>query len=156
MSPTPQKTLTKADARNILARKLSLPKTTRAICIDAIEDAELRDFMERACEAIGVVLIRHPDPHDLYGYDAILTDQDSLWRDGVNYITKGIVPIMPEKNVYDGKFSEFNPMKFSGNAFLYEQKNVYMIFEKICRYLENTRYPGDRRTLQKNVESTKL
>jgi len=48
---------------------------------------------------------------------------------------------MPRKNAYGTKLGEFDPMKFTGNAFLFETNNPYLVFEKICRYLENTRYP---------------
>jgi hypothetical protein len=62
-----------------------------------------------------------------------------------------VVPIVPITNPLSKKFSEFNPMKFEGNAFLFEPVNQYQMFAAIVRYLENVRYPGDKRTLLQNV-----
>jgi hypothetical protein len=46
-------------------------------------------------------------------------------------------------------------MKFEGNAFLFEEKNEFQMFASLVRYLENIRYPGDRKTLLNNVVETK-
>jgi hypothetical protein len=50
----------------------------------------------------------------------------------------------------------FNPMKFEGNAFIFEEATSYLMFEKLVRYLENIRYPWDKRTLLQNLENTTL
>jgi hypothetical protein len=42
-------------------------------------------------------------------------------------------------------------MKFEGNAFLFDEKNEYQIFAALIRFLENVRYPGDKKTLLQNV-----
>ena len=65
-----------------------------------------------------------------------------------------VVPIVPKDIVPFKNFSEFNPMKFEGNAFLFEEVNKFQMFEKIVRYLENIRYPGDKRTLLQNITNT--
>jgi hypothetical protein len=62
-----------------------------------------------------------------------------------------IVPIVPVETPVSKKFSEFNPMKFEGNAFLFDPVNQYQMFAAIVRYLENVRYPGDKRILLQNV-----
>lgn len=72
----------------------------------------------------------------------------------VGLVQAGVTPILPKKNAFGSNFSEFDPMKFTGNAFLFESTESYHILEKLVRYLENVRYPGDRRTLLKNLEKT--
>jgi hypothetical protein len=47
-------------------------------------------------------------------------------------------------------------MKFEGNAFLFEKVDEYQMFASLVRYLENVRYPGDKRTLLKNVSESKI
>lgn len=64
-----------------------------------------------------------------------------------------VVPIVPTG---DKRFSDFNPMKFEGNAFLFEKVDEYQMFASLVRYLENIRYPGDKRTLLKNVSETSI
>ena len=67
-----------------------------------------------------------------------------------------VVPIVPSQSPYSAKLSEFNPMKFEGNAFLFDKVNQYQMFAALVRYLENIRYPGDKRTLVKNVSDTQI
>jgi len=66
----------------------------------------------------------------------------------------GIVPIMPENNVFSGMLREFNPMKFEGNGFFWSSDNAYCIFQKIVAYTENIKFPEDRRVLLKNITAT--
>jgi len=47
-------------------------------------------------------------------------------------------------------------MKFDGNAFLFEKVDEYQMFAALVRYLENVRYPGDKRTLLKNVSEIRI
>lgn len=47
-------------------------------------------------------------------------------------------------------------MKFEGNAFLFDPANQFQMFAALVRYLENVRYPGDKRTLVKNVSETQI
>ena len=42
-------------------------------------------------------------------------------------------------------------MKFEGNAFLFDAVDKFQIFAALIRYLENIKYPGDKRTLLKNL-----
>jgi hypothetical protein len=65
-----------------------------------------------------------------------------------------VVPIIPLDTAFSKSFSEFDPMKFVGNAFLFTAENKYLILEKLIRYLENIRYAGDKRTLLTNVAKT--
>lgn len=63
-----------------------------------------------------------------------------------------VVPVIPISS--DKSFSEFDPMKFEGNAFLFGEVNQFQMFEKLIRALENMRYAGDKRMLLQNVEKT--
>jgi hypothetical protein len=46
-------------------------------------------------------------------------------------------------------------MKFEGNSFLFDHVDKYQVFAALVRYLENVKYPGDKRTLLKNVTGEK-
>lgn len=65
-----------------------------------------------------------------------------------------VIPIIVKDHPLSMSLSEFEPMKFQGNAFIYESMNPYLIFEKLVRYLENIRYMGDKRILLNNVGKT--
>lgn len=71
--------------------------------------------------------------------------------DIIALIQSGVIPILPKKNPFVTNFTEFDPMKFTGNSFLFETIESYHIFEKMVRYLENVRYAGDKSTLMKNL-----
>ena len=66
-----------------------------------------------------------------------------------------IVPIGPISGAEKIGLTEFNPMKFEGNSFLFEISDKYQIFASIVRYLENVKYPGDKRTLLQNIVGEK-
>jgi hypothetical protein len=66
----------------------------------------------------------------------------------------GVVPIMPNKNVFSGMLREFNPMRFEGNGFFWDGESPYNIFHKIISYAENIKFPEDRRILLKNITET--
>lgn len=63
-----------------------------------------------------------------------------------------VVPVIPAS--IHRAFSEFDPMKFEWNAFIFEKVNTFQMFEKLIRALENMRYAGDKRMLLQNVEKT--
>ena len=63
----------------------------------------------------------------------------------------GIIPIIPTENPLKKSLMEFNPMKFEWNAFLFEKTDKFQMFATLVRYLENIRYPGDKRVLLQNV-----
>lgn len=72
------------------------------------------------------------------GFDALITDHKTLLDIG-SYMSQGVVPIVPQSLF--PSLQEFNPMKFEGNAFLFEKTQSFHIFEKLIRFLENIRYP---------------
>ncbi|PID86240.1 hypothetical protein CSB08_01450 [Candidatus Gracilibacteria bacterium] len=86
------------------------------------------------------------------GFDFIVTDNNVVGID--NYLKKGIVPIIPEKNYMRSILKEFNPMKNEGNSFFYDNSDAWSIFYSIVRYLENYKFSFDNKNLVKNVFNT--
>jgi hypothetical protein len=154
--PTTQKNLKEAK-RTTLLRHASLPKMTRAIILSYIGDEEIQKFLQTACDTLDITLISGSEIRDsVYteGADAFIADVSVDTLPIGSLMREQVVPILPlwcEKSL-----SEFNPMKFEGNAFLFEQTTGFHILEKIIRYLENIRYPGDKRMLLENVGKTKI
>ena len=142
----------KEEKRASLVRTLEIPKTTRAIILAYIRDEDIRSFLREATLAIGVKLIEAQDISYIEWSDAFIADHSEVPLKEL--IENVVVPIVPKDIVPFKNFSEFNPMKFEGNAFLFEEVNKFQMFEKIVRYLENIRYPGDKRTLLQNITNT--
>lgn len=91
---------------------------------------------------------------ELYAYDFFIYDGELAGLDVVKCMKAGVTPIMPDRNIFSGILSDFNPMKFEGNGFFFKSNNPYCIFEKIVAYTENVKFPEDRRILLKNVAQT--
>jgi hypothetical protein len=143
----------KDQKKETLMRKIGATRSTRACIILDIADKSISEFLIAGSQYLDIKLIEHPEVDDLWGYDAIITDGLS-GVDLVHSVQAGIVPIIPRDHPLIASFREFDPMKFEGNAFIYESVNLYLIFEKLVRYLENIRYAGDKRTLLNNVNKT--
>jgi hypothetical protein len=146
----------KEEKRTLLTKNLWLPKNTRAIILSYVEDEKKKLFLREACEALSVTLLTGIDSIALEWADAFITDtldeRVPLWE----LISHHVVPLIPRNKQYEKLFTEFNPMKFEGNAFIFEEATSYLMFEKLVRYLENIRYPWDKRTLLQNLENTTL
>lgn len=102
--------------------------------------------------AIGITLITDTNEMSISGSDIWISDflDDSL---PIAELSQNrVVPVIPMTVAYQGIFSEFDPMKFEGNAFIFEKVDQFMMFEKLIRALENMRYAGDKRMLLANVE----
>jgi hypothetical protein len=143
----------KEEHRATLMRSLSLSKTTRALVIAYISSAEIRDFLDEATESIDVILL-DDSPENREWADAFLTDDWTLVPKD-DLMKSAVVPIGPITGGKEAGLSEFNPMKFEGNSFLFEKVDKYQIFAALVRYLENVKYPGDKRTLIKNITGEK-
>lgn len=131
-------------------------RKSRAILLNSIENPELKKHVDEACEAIGVFVLHGNEitddiDSDTYfgAIDACVTDSHEKNPELDLVFMQYIVPIFPKESAY--RLSEFNPMKFEGNGFLFEETSFFHIFEKICRFLENSQYAGDRRTMVKNL-----
>jgi hypothetical protein len=143
----------KEEKRAILLRSLSLAKSTRAIVILYLSDPWVRDFIEEAWKSIDVVFLDDTN-ENREGSDVFITDDWNLVP--LEELLKSVVvPVGPKEGSEERSLTEFNPMKFEWNAFLFEKKDKYQIFAALVRYLENVKYPGDKRTLLKNLTSEK-
>jgi hypothetical protein len=143
----------KEEQRAALMRSLSLAKTTRALVIAYISDAEIRAFIDEATRSIDVILLEDSEINRKWA-DAFITDSWSLVPKD-ELMKAVVVPIGPTLGAKEIGLAEFNPMKFEGNAFLFEQADRYQMFAALVRYLENVKYPGDKRTLLKNITGEK-
>ncbi len=144
----------KEESRANLLRQLWLPKESRSIVLSYIQDREIALFMQSACDSIWVTLITSIDALALVGADIWITD---ILFDTIPIATLAqnrVVAVIPTSQ--SKVFSEFDPMKFEWNAFIFESVNQFQMFEKLIRALENMRYAGDKRMLLANVEKTHI
>lgn len=137
-------------------KKFPKEKKCRVILLNYIKNPELKAKIDEACQAIGIFvldgieIIEGISSEEFFGaIDACVTDESEKTAELDLIFMEKIMPIFPSQSEY--KLTEFNPMKFEGNAFLFDENNFYKIFEKICRMLENSQYAGDRRTIIKNL-----
>ena len=146
----------KDEDRAALLRHLELSKSTRAIVVSYIKNPEILKFLDSACQSIGVALVIDTQDIVLSGADIWITDSldNSI---PIEALAKNrVVPVVPFLDSYKEIFSEFDPMKFTGNSFIFQEINPFQMFEKLIRALENMRYAGDKRMLLENVETIKL
>ncbi|MDD2565337.1 MAG: hypothetical protein PHZ26_00730 [Candidatus Gracilibacteria bacterium] len=167
---SPSQSVIKQTAKNNIKSQFGILKSVCNLGIVAIEDQAIRDFIIKGISEIGAgaIVVGTDENYDianitsvpklnhnnLVGFDFFIYDNNHTGVDVVKYMTAGIVPIMPEKNTYSGILKDFNPMKFEGNGFFWKSNSMYCIFEKLISYLENIKFPEDKRILIKNVSST--
>jgi len=167
---SPSQTVLKQTARNNLKSQYGIAKWVQTIWIVALESPEHRKFIIEWLSDIGIgaiVLWTEEDSelnnisstnkinsNNLIWFDFFIYDNNFEWVDVIKYMWAGIVPIMPENNTYSGILKDFNPMKFEWNWFFWKKNSPYCIFEKVISYLENIKFPEDKRTLIKNVTAT--
>lgn len=138
----------KKDFRKNFFKQYKIPKTARAIVVNNLENEKIRKSITEACLSVDIFVIENNSNLDFFGVDAIIADK--IDKNFITNISDNLViPIV--LNPKDKIFKEFNPMKFEWNAFLFEKIELFSIFEKISRMLENSLYIGDRRTLLKNI-----
>ncbi|MDD2694035.1 MAG: hypothetical protein PHY14_03815 [Candidatus Gracilibacteria bacterium] len=143
----------KEQKREALLRKFAFPKSVRAVILLDIRDDVIHSFIMDASRVLNIGIIESDSEEDMSACDACITD--GLGELNLINLTKSsVVSILPKNHPLIGSFSEFDPMKFEGNAFIYDSLNPYLVFEKLIRYLENIRYAGDKRTLLNNVAKT--
>ncbi len=146
----------KEELRSLLLRQHGLPKNSRAIVLSYIQNPEIIEFFRVACVAIWVVFIADIDDTAISGSDIWITDTiaDTI---PLEILCKNhVIPVVPWELQYKNVFMEFDPMRFEWNAFIFEKKNQFQMFEKLIRAIENMRYAGDKRTLLQNVEAIKI
>ncbi|MFZ4461308.1 MAG: hypothetical protein ACOYN2_01880 [Patescibacteria group bacterium] len=160
----------KDTAKSNLKESLGFPKGLSYIGLVAIKDEATRDFVLEGLSAIGLgnVCLGEIDTttrryagsraeinqNELYAFDFFVHDGELDGLDVVKCMKSGVVPVMPANNIFAGMLTDFNPMKFEGNGFFFKSNNPYCIFEKVVSYLENVKFPEDRRILLKHVSET--
>ncbi len=153
-----KKSSLKDEIRSKILRQHNFGFKSRALILLDITDKEIREFLLDAARVLDIVIIpstwREEEKSDYAGFDACISDGISTHIDIVPLVQSGVVPIIPLENAFPKIFSEFDPMRFEGNAFLYASVNKFLIFEKLIRYLENIRYAWDKRTLLNNLGKT--
>jgi len=85
----------------------------------------------------------------LVGFDFVVSD-DNIENIN-NYSSNGVTPIIKRDNHLKSILKEFNPMKYEGNSFFYEEDNVWSIYGGIVKYMENYKFPFDNKNLIQNV-----
>jgi hypothetical protein len=148
----------KDEIRSKILRENTLPPKSRALVLLDIADREISEFFLEAGKSLDIAIIiatgSEKEKSEYAGYDAFVSLAKDSKIDIIALVQASVVPILPIENAYPKTFSEFDPMKFEGNAFLFASADKYLILEKLIRYLENIRYAGDKRTLTGNVEKT--
>lgn len=154
MPPRAKNTEQNNQRRAQIMHQYAIPKDTRAIIFINIDNASIVDFLEKAGTAMNITFLAMKNTDSILGADAYISDKENT--NFQQLLENAIIPII-SKNLADSYgLTEFNPMKFEGSAFIFENSNEFCILEKVVRYLENIRYPGDKRTLLENVKKTRI
>lgn len=89
------------------------------------------------------------EENDLIWFDFIISDQ---WIEYLNkYLEKWITPIINNNSGVSAIFQEFNPVKNTWNAYIYDDLNKWSIFYSLVKYLENFKFPYDNKNLVNNI-----
>ncbi len=156
--------------RKWVCAEYGIRQEVSAIGLIAVSDERIRTFLAEGLSAVGagaIILGGGVSPHypnisyqkripesELIACDFFITDNESNDIDIVRCMKSGIVPIMPSHNAYADILKDFDPMKFEGNGFFFAKNDPFSIFARVVSYLENRKFPEDRRVLIKNVTST--
>ncbi len=157
----------KQTTKNNIKTQFAISRSISYVWIIAIEDKKIRNFILEWLSEIwlwAIVLGTDEDfklnnisstkkinPNSFIWFDFFVYDNNFDWVDVVKYMWAWIVPIMPEENTFTWILKNFDPMKFEWNWFFYKNNNKFCIFEKVISYLENIKFPEDKRILLKNV-----
>ncbi len=168
---TPSISVLKQAAKNSLKTQFNFSKAVPSVWIVAIENEKIRNFIlewisdiwlsavvvgknVQNIELKNIAFIDKLNSNALQWFDFFVYDNEVDGVDVVKYMSAWIVPIMPVENTYSWIIKEFNPMRFEWNWFLWKNSSAFCIFEKIISYIENIKFPEDKRVLLKNVIST--
>lgn len=159
----------KASLKQGICTHFGLPQNLPFLGIISLQDKKSREFLAQGLSAIGIgaiVLWEETEKlpniaytktlhiNEIAGADFFVFDGDSDEINVMEYMKAGVVPVLPQENIFTGIIKPFNPMVFEGNGFLYARQNPYCIFERVIAFLENVRFPEDKRILYKNVRET--
>ncbi len=166
--------LTLREQKNVskkqIFKKYSIDSSVRACILLDIQDITARAILLEACSVadiaviyIGedvlvslknVVAVNSLGPDEYFGFDAFIVADTSSNVDIMALMRAWVVPILPRVNHLSSSLHEFDPIHFEGNSFLFSKVHPYAMFEKVISYLENIKFPEDRRILLKNVSNT--
>ena len=154
----------KRDTKQNIKGKLGLPKKDIALGYIDISDESLRNKLCEGFENIdahfivtwsitasskNIISLEKIQDSDIIGYDFFLTDSDV--ENFATFIEKWVTPLLSKDCNVASLLQPYNPMKSSGNAFLYDSVNIWNLFACVVRYLENYRFPYDNKVLVQNV-----
>lgn len=155
-------------AKQKLSSEYRFPKSTRYICCIDLHDSKTRDFVIAGLADLGIAvfitgktMIKHPlitlvrdfDASFLDWCDFLVSDSHTSPSKITSCILAWIIPIVPKNTPFKDMFSQFDPINFTGNSFLYEG-GQYQIFASIVALLENMKFPADRDILMQNIAKT--
>lgn len=159
----------KKSAKQHLQNTQQWKRSRDPIVLVSVQDEATRTFMVEGALALGLGVatleseksavegaaqMKKIAKNDFLAFDVIVSDMLSGDIDLMEAMRAGCVPVVPVQNTFSSILKEFNPMAFEGNAFLYDSANPYCIFAKLVGYLENIKFPEDRRILLKHVSET--
>ncbi|EKE27999.1 MAG: hypothetical protein ACD_3C00111G0016 [uncultured bacterium (gcode 4)] len=166
----PSQSAIKQTAKNNLKTQFNFNRTVGSIWIVAIENEKIRNFLLEWISEIwlsaiaiwknswvefkNIAFLDKINSNSLQWFDFFVYDNEMDGIDVVKFMWAWIVPIMPVENTYSWMIKDFNPMKFEWNWFLWKSDSAFCIFEKIISYIENIKFPEDKRVLLKNVTTT--
>ncbi len=154
MLPRAKKAEQNTELRTHIINQYALPRDTRAIIFVNLQDDSVFDFLQKAGASLNISFLKKEKTTNIVGSDAYITDEPD--EEIEKTFEHGIVSIVSTNMAEKYSLTEFNPMKFEGNAFIFEKNDEFSILEKVIRYLENVRYSGDKRTLLQNIRNTRV
>ncbi len=149
-------------------REIQTPKEYALYFLYWLHDSETRDFVIQGLADLGVAvfitgktLSKSPliksvhdfDTEFLEWCDFLVSDSHTSPARITACILAGIIPVVPKNTPFKWMFSQFDPMQFTGNSFVYDG-GQYQIFASVVALLENMKFPADREILLKNVVKT--
>lgn len=77
---------------------------------------------------------------------ALFLEDPSSMPELPQVLSYGVVPVSPVTKA----LVDYNPVQEAGNAFLFEEKNMWHCFGAVVRAMETHKFPFDWRTIQKH------
>lgn len=154
----------KSETKKHILKKLKItgkPKALGFICADLELDSDFLQWIETLGADFVIMTPQDTVYKNIYNltkeeiysqlewYDFFLCSNTSESLKPI--LDAGVVPIIYQKNSLSSLLQDFNPMKWEGNSFLYQEENKWNIFATLVKYLENYKFPYDNKNLVKNI-----
>ena len=156
----------KTDARDKLKSQFWLPKRSKVLIAVSFSDIQMMNFLipwlavlpvnflvfgkeNTKFEAKNIKYIDSKDNFDMTWVDALLWSCEDMIIE--KEMRLWVVPILNQKNYLGKILSEFEPARWEGNCYLYENDSAWSAYYALVRYIENHNFPYDNRNLVKNV-----